>query len=527
MRGAWTWPLAMALGLCACASAQEVSVVDLSAGHEGAWRFVRGEWSMAGGVLEQKRETGPSAAILTEPGFADFALTVEFNIRPVGNGVRAAALIFRATGTLTYYWLHLDSKNNQAILTRSTPGNTWVELGRKPLQLPPDVWHTAQVACRGPRIVVTVDGAEVMSAEDGAISVGRIGVGTSQGRVAFRNLTIEGERQPMGEPLADEQAPFKVISRGEAAGVYQAFPDVCRLQNGDLAVVFYAGYGHVSVPNADWPKGGRICMVRSSDEGRTWSEPAIIFDDAEDNRDPHIAQMSDGTLICSFFSLRVVEGKYQLLGVQLARSTDGGRTWSPEAEMIVPGWAVSAPVREIDGVYLLGVYYEKDGVAFGGVTRSTDRGRTWSEPIPIGKESGAYLDAETDVIRLTDGRLFAALRSSKVNMYCATSADLGLTWSPAKDIGFPGHAPHLTRLSTGEVLLTHRVPETALHVSRDDCATWQGPYNLDHVGGAYPSTVELKDGTVLAVYYEEGEGSAIRALRFRLKPDGIEPLPLD
>jgi sialidase-1 len=184
-------------------------------------------------------------------------------------------------------------------------------------------------------------------------------------------------------------------------------------------------------------------------------------------------------------------------------------------------------VGEIDGVYVLGIYYEKDGVAFGGVTRSTDRGQTWSDPIPIGKESGAYLDAETDVIRLTDGRLFAALRSSKVHMYCATSADLGLTWSPAADIGFPGHAPHLTRLSTGEVLLTHRVPETALHVSRDDCATWQGPYSLDHVGGAYPSTVELKDGTVLAIYYEEGEGSAIRALRFRLKPDGIEPLPLD
>jgi hypothetical protein len=138
-----------------------------------------------------------------------------------------------------------------------------------------------------------------------------------------------------------------------------------------------------------------------------------------------------------------------------------------------------------------------------------------------------YLDAETDVLRLRDGRLFAALRSSQVNMHTATSDDLGLTWSAVADIGFPGHSPHLTRLSTGEVLLTHRVPQTALHVSRDDCRTWQGPYVLDHVGGAYPATVELKDGTVLAIYYEEGEGSAIRALRFRLLPDGIEALPLE
>ena len=74
------------------------------------------------------------------------------------------------------------------------------------------------------------------------------------------------------------------------------------------------------------------------------------------------------------------------------------------------------------------------------------------------------------------------------------------------------------------VLIPTLAPATALHVSRDECRTWQGPYVLDTVGGAYPATVELKDGTVLAIYYEEGEGSAIRALRFRLKPDGIEYL---
>ena len=45
-------------------------------------------------------------------------------------------------------------------------------------------------------------------------------------------------------------------------------------------------------------------------------------------------------------------------------------------------------------------------------------------------------------------------------------------------------------------------------------------------GAGYASTAELKDGTVLVVYYEEGAESAVRARRFRLKPDGIEFLPL-
>jgi len=325
------------------------------------------------------------------------------------------------------------------------------------------------------------------------------------------------------------QAPlYQIISRGEAAGPYQAFPDACRLDDGDILCVFYAGYGHVSIPSEEWPHGGRICLVRSGDEGGTWTEPEILYDDAHDNRDPHIAQMSDGTLFCSFFSLYMDGETRRGTGTQIVRSHDGGRTWESRAQDISPERGCSAPVRELpDGSYLLGVYYEREGEAWGGVVRSTDRGATWSEPIDIGREAEAYLDAETDVIALEDGSVYAALRSSKGNMYYATSRDLGLTWSPARDIGFQGHAPHFTRLSSGEILLTHRVPNTSLHVSRDECKTWRGPYELDDVGGAYPATVELEDGTVLGIYYTEGEGSHVRALRFQLTDEGIEKLPLD
>src|SRR6266498_957582 len=76
-------------------------------------------------------------------------------------------------------------------------------------------------------------------------------------------------------------------SCGDAAGTYQAFTDICRLTNGDLLCVFYAGYAHVSLPRADCPKGGRICCVRSKDEGRTWSAPRVLFDGSFDDRDLH------------------------------------------------------------------------------------------------------------------------------------------------------------------------------------------------------------------------------------------------
>lgn len=525
------------LGTGGCmAAGGEAYGAKFAPGEEKAWQFVSGTWSMGEGVLEQKRLTGQPVALLADPAFADFVLSVECNICPAGSGVCAAAVAFRATGTLSSYWLHLDSKNRQVILVRSTPANTWIEIARRRCELlAPDAWHTVGVRCAGTKIAVSIDGIETLSAEDAAISAGRIGLGASEGNVLFRNLTITGAEVKTDQPLQSEsrvgtkERPFRVISRGTAAGTYQAFPDACRLKNGDILAVFYAGYAHVSKPNDAWPNGGRICFCRSRDEGRTWSAPEILYDDADDNRDPHIAQMSDGTLICTFFSLRWTEaGETKAAGVQLVRSADDGQTWEKTAQLVAPDWYESAPVREMpDGTYILGVYCEgaKDG-AYGGVVRSTDKGKSWSAPIPIGKGSGLYLDAETDVTRLQDGTLYAALRSSKQNMHYATSPDGGLTWAPVQDIGFKAHCPHLNRLSSGAILLSVRLPSTSLYLSRDECKTWQGPYLIDTVGGAYPATVELKDGTVMAIYYEEGEESAVRVLRFRLTPEGIELLEL-
>ena len=315
---------------------------------------------------------------------------------------------------------------------------------------------------------------------------------------------------------------FRVISRGEAAGNYQAFPDVCRLRSGELLCVFYAGYEHVSLPKDGWLKGGRICSVRSKDEGRSWTEPEILFDGPLDDRDPHIAQMRDGSIICSFFTYRRASGDETICDTGLVTSHDEGRTWDAQPRLVAPGWPNSAPVRELpDGARLLGVYREDGATAYGGVIRSQDGGKTWSQPIPIGKDSGVRLDAETDVILLKDGTLYAALRGDRVPMHFATSRDQGQTWSAVQSMGFPGHCPHFNRLGTGEILLAHRLPLTSLHLSRDEGQSWQGPFAIDTTPGAYPSTVELKDGSVLVVYYEEGANSAVRARRFRVLPSGI------
>jgi hypothetical protein len=124
------------------------------------------------------------------------------------------------------------------------------------------------------------------------------------------------------------------------------------------------------------------------------------------------------------------------------------------------------------------------------------------------------------------GKLLAALRSSKVDMHYAQSEDGGKTWGPVRSLGFKGHCPYLVRHSSGVILLAHRLPATSLHWTSDDGKTWQGRVLIDSVGGAYPSMVELPDGLVYCVYYEEGKGSSVRGMRLRVDPkEGVRVVP--
>lgn len=320
--------------------------------------------------------------------------------------------------------------------------------------------------------------------------------------------------------------PFVYVFEDAGAGGYEAFPDVCRLQDGRLLAVCYAGYDHVSMPNDKLPRGGQIAYCFSSDEGQTWGPPALLYDGPHDDRDPSIVQLKDGRLICNFFSLAKAdspEKNWIGQGTWMVTSDDLGRTWS-EAKQIAADAYCSAPIRQLsDGRLILGLYCEKDGSAHGAVTYSDDDGKTWSEVIVI-DNGGVRLDAETDIIELKDGTLYAAQRPA---MRFATSADRGRTWTVSQPMGFEGHCPYFLRTADDLILLAHRVPNTSLHYSLDECKTWSENVPVDDVIGAYPSMVNLKDGSVLIVYYEEGSGSSIRAKRFRATPAGIEWLPFD
>jgi sialidase-1 len=326
-----------------------------------------------------------------------------------------------------------------------------------------------------------------------------------------------------------KNAPFVYVCRDAGAGGYQAFPDVCRLSDGRLMAAFYAGCGHLAAPNAQLPKGGRISYCTSTDEGRTWSKAETLYDGPDDDRDPSLVELKNGRLICNFFTIRykMEPGKpYSGLGAWLVTSDDLGKTWS-EPRKLYDDYYCSSPIRELsDGRLILPLYRETAASAAAAAGISDDGGKTWGKAIDI-DNGGHWLDAETDAIELADGSLYAAERGRDL-MCFSVSQDRGNTWSVSKPIGFSGHCPYLLRTRDGVVVLATRHDKmgiTALRYSRDECKTWSDNVAVDVFGGAYPSLVNLKDGSVLIVYYEEGDHSSIRAKRFRATPTGVEWLP--
>jgi sialidase-1 len=326
--------------------------------------------------------------------------------------------------------------------------------------------------------------------------------------------------------MARATDPFVFVCRDAGAGGYQAFPDITRLKDGRLMVVFYAGYTHVSLPSPEWPRGGCIAFCLSSDEGASWSPPQTLYDGPEDDRDPSIVQLRDGRLLCNYFSLRRkgVGDQYEGLGSWVVSSSDQGRTWS-EPQCLAKDYYCSSPIRQLSRKRLiLGLYRETGSTAAGAVVLSQDGGKTWGRPVDI-DNGGERLDAETDLISLKDGRLMAIQRAPSKSMGVSYSSDQGRSWTVSKAIGFPGHSPYLLRARGDILLLAHRLPQTSLHYSRDEGRSWFGPVQVDDFIGAYPSMVNLKDGSVLVVYYEEGNRSGIRARRFRAGSAGIQWLP--
>lgn len=307
------------------------------------------------------------------------------------------------------------------------------------------------------------------------------------------------------------------------------FPHALRLRDGRIAAVVRSPANHLGID-------GRLDIVFSSDDGTTWSKPALVVDTPIDDRDPAIGQAKDGTLVIGYYrdANYNEQGKYDRAidkphDTFVTLSSDGGKTWQPPLEIDISEIGWGSPYGRMltlpDGAMLMPVYglevrpagqkspKRRDGMPgdtnHSYLFRSTDNGKTWKRWSEVG--DGKMQLNETAVLRLPDGKIIAAARSRSRDLWRTESTDEGRTWSKLRQIApINVHPADMVLLKDGRILLTvgHRIPPYGVIGMLSDAKgefKWEGHFVLMNDAYSkdcgYPSTILLKDGQALTLYY--------------------------
>ena len=289
---------------------------------------------------------------------------------------------------------------------------------------------------------------------------------------------------------------------------WQGIPGIEITAKGRLYSVYYSGGVTEDVGNFS-------VLVRSDDNGKTWSEPIAAAFWGDDGRayDPCIWIDPLGRL---WFFFGVMPHHAEMAHVCANPDADE-LVWSEEIK-VGHDVMMNKPIVTKDGRWLLPIAVWRDGVKVKFETESTpklsfvyesrDNGKTFTRLGGADVPRRAY--DEHMVLERKDGSLLMLVRTN-YGIGKSESFDGGLTWSEGVDSGLGGPSSrfHLRRLQSGRVLLVnHAVSDARSHLtaylSEDDGATF--PYSLlldERLDISYPDVAQRADGLIYITYDRE------------------------
>jgi sialidase-1 len=287
-----------------------------------------------------------------------------------------------------------------------------------------------------------------------------------------------------------------------------------------------------------------LAIKRSEDGGRTWSKMRIIADEGDHtmgNPCP-VVDSSTGTIWLPFCRTNKT--------ILIVKSTDDGKTWSKPVDitsqaaspawhwfgtgpghgvqmtsgrLVIPCWADAT--QKLGEIQLSYVFY------------SDDSGATWKVGAPL----DANASDECEVVELADGSLYmnARSRQGKKQRAYAFSKNGGQTWSPVKfDASLPepscqGGLVRFTQkkqLERNRVLLSIPADSNArtkmtVHLSYDECQSWPVSKLIHKGSSGYSDLAATDDGHILLLYEADGY-SKLTLARFNIEwlTDGKDSL---
>lgn len=250
----------------------------------------------------------------------------------------------------------------------------------------------------------------------------------------------------------------QVVSGGSGTD-YQ--PSILRAADGGLVLVF---------ERLDTSLSGDLWVMRSGDDGATWSPPTSVIASSANERHPALLQLGDGS-----FVLFYLKGSGALTSYRVFRATSG------------------------------------DGVNF------TEQG-----PLALGGTGGQL---NPHVIRHPDGTLTMSYQRLNSGSYLAQSSDNGVTWDQLQTaISTGSQLPRIAfRASDGRYLATYQTGSSSLQIltkTTTNVRDWSAPpVGLAIDGDNHDSLpVVMPDGAFVVFYIHAND--AQYDLYSRRSPDG-------
>jgi predicted neuraminidase len=266
---------------------------------------------------------------------------------------------------------------------------------------------------------------------------------------------------------------------------------------------------------ASWFGGTRekhpdVGIWLSRHDGRTWSDPVEVATGRQaDGRrypcwNPVLFRPTDGPLWL-FYKVGPSPSAWWAL---VMRSDDDGRTWSRPRRLPdgVLGPIRAKPVLLADGTLLAGSSTEHDGWRVHLESTSNVAG-PWTRTPPL--DDPASLSAIQPTILVHDARRIQILcRTERRVVAESWSNDGGGTWSPlrATDLPNPSAGIDAVRLANGRFLLVYnptRDNRRQLQVAvSSDGRMWRPVLMLEDAPGeySYPAVIQARDGRVHVTY---------------------------
>ncbi len=304
---------------------------------------------------------------------------------------------------------------------------------------------------------------------------------------------------------------------------FQGIPGIARTGQGRLFATWYGGGPEEGPDNY-------VMLVRSDDDGVTWTEPFLIIDPPGKTRayDPCLWMDPDGRVW--LFWAQAWDWWDGRAGVWAICSSNPDAVqpdWT-EPRRLCNGIMMNKPTVLSTGEWLLPAavwnmkprdesYFQLVKEERGSnVICSLDHGQTWTLRGQARVPNRSF--DEHMLVELRDGRLWMLVRT-RYGIGESFSSDRGKTWTRGRRSKTVTHGTSarffIRRLASGNLLLVKHAPPSkkgrshlTAFLSKDDGKTWEGGLLLDERSRvSYPDGVQAPDGTVYLCYDYDRRGA--------------------